>query len=198
VSIAILDQVIHILHFLHCHVMLVTVKTLELAWTAGSMLSSGGRIPINAQMTVLVHFQSRPIKGADFAWRRLNLRVSMEMAMTEVSYSLFVGGFQVELNEVILQVYFELVLNELAVLLSLLLLQGQLKVDLHHFLDGSYWDGHQGLVAAGDGIASALEVLEALLSDLDPSVDEGWVVASLVFHKLSLEEYFIIGICEVY
>ena len=55
---------------------------------------------------------------------------------------LLVSWLQVNVNEVILKVYFQLVLVELLILFKLLVLEWQFKLYFHHFLDGSYRDGH--------------------------------------------------------
>lgn len=107
---------------------------------------------------------------------------------------LLILGSQIDIYEVILEEYFKLVIVELGRLLLFLLVEVEVELDLLHFLDGENGDGSEWLIAAGDGIASALEIPEALLGDLNPAVEVAGVDSCLILNQFTLEENFVVRV----
>lgn len=178
--------------------MLFPIYSFQLAWTTRSMWSPRRWWSlVYTEMTLLGNIQVRG-KGTNLTWRLLNwVSLFMAMTMSTLTNPLFISRFEIHLNEIIFEIYFELVLNECSILLLLFLLQRQFKLDSDYFLDSSNWDGHERFVATSYCITSVFEVLEAFLSHLNPSVDESRIVTSFVLHQFTLEEYLIIGISQV-
>lgn len=80
----------------------------------------------------------------------------------------------------------------------LLLVEVEIEVDSLHFLDCQDGNSSQGLVAAGDGIASALEVTETFLCHLHPAVKVTGVKTCFVLDQLTLEEHFVVRVIQIY
>lgn len=117
--------------------------------------------------------------------------------ITTFSNIFLVGWFQVHVNEIIFQDNFELVSHEWLVLLNFLFVDVEIKVNCLYFLDSQYRNCQQWLVAASNCVASTLIVSESIFCDLDPSVDECWVITSFILHKFTLKEYIIILVHQV-
>jgi hypothetical protein len=63
--------------------------------------------------------------------------------------------------------------------------------------NGFYRDSHQRAIAAIQRVASALEIPQGSVCDLDPPRHEGWVNACLILCYLTLEADLFIRIKEV-
>lgn len=105
---------------------------------------------------------------------------------------------QVDVNEVIFQENFELVLIETSRPFLFLLVEVEVEVNSLHLLDSKDWNCSKRFVAASDCIASTFEVSEAFLCNLHPSVQVTWVKSCFILNKLSLEEYLVMRVIEVY
>lgn len=109
------------------------------------------------------------------------------MSVTARLDSKLICCLQVNVNKVVLQENLELLIEVRSVLVFLSLAEWEVEINSFNFPDRLDGNGHQGLVAAGNGIASAFEVFESLFGYLYPSVEECRVKASLVLAKFALE-----------
>ena len=107
---------------------------------------------------------------------------------------LFVGATEVNFNEVVFEVDFELVLLHLQVLLIVFLLERHLLLGLLDSLHGGDWHSNQWLGGVGDGVRPALVEPERLRGHLHPPGDVRRHIPSLVLEQLSLEQHLVVRV----
>ena len=111
-------------------------------------------------------------------------------------FSIIIIGYIV-VQKVILEEYFKLVLS-IDYLFCVPFIYWELVWNFLHSINCKNRESHQRTITAWNSCASPFEISKALFSDLNPTIHKTGIDASLVFGHLSLEQYFIIGVLQVY
>ena len=139
-------------------------------------------------MNTSVHYAlTRSLRGS-------SIRFSIMMIASQNFCIVIIGNIVIQ--KVIFEKNLKLVLN-IDYLFCIPSIYWKLIRYLFNSIDSNYRYCHQWTIAARYSSASPFKISKTFFSNLNPTIHETRINASLVLGNLSLEQYFIIGILQI-